>query len=105
MNLQSFLQNPKHIKETKIDWSQFILLIFLYFLVVTIISIPMSGIAHLLDAKHITSGRSVNEMLIKAVILAPIIEECLFRLLFKTKAEQPDRIFTFNVPFSHILIV
>lgn len=85
MNLQSFLQNPKHIKETKIDWNQFILLIFLYFLVVTIISIPMSGIAHLLDAKHFTSGLSVNEMLIRAVIFAPIIEECLFRLLLRPK--------------------
>lgn len=85
MNLQSFLQNPKHIREIKIDWSQFILLIFLYFLVVTMLSIPMSGIAHLLDAKHITSGRSVNEMLIKAVIFAPLIEEGMFRLLLRPK--------------------
>lgn len=85
MNLKSFLQNPKYIKETKIDWNQFILLIFLYFFVVIIISIPMSGLIHLLDSKHITSGRSVNEMLIKAVIFAPLIEEGMFRLLLRPK--------------------
>ncbi len=85
MNLKSFVLNPKYIKETKINWNQFILLIFLYFFVSTIITMPLSGIAHLLDARHSFSGRSVNEMLIKAVLFAPITEECLFRLLLKPK--------------------
>lgn len=85
MNLQLFLQNPKYIKETKIDWNQFILLIFLYFVASTIIIIPMSGIAHLLDAKHFSSDFSVSEMLIKAVVFAPLIEEGIFRLLLRPK--------------------
>jgi len=88
MDFKSFLRNPQYLKETKMNWNQFILLIFLYFIVVAIISIPMSGIAHLLDAKHFTSGRSVNEMLIKAVIFAPLIEEGVFRLLLRPKLKN-----------------
>lgn len=85
MDLKSFIQNPKYISETKINWYQFILLIFLYFFVVTVISIPLSGIMHLLEGKHFSSDLSVSEMFIKAVIIAPLIEESMFRLLLKPK--------------------
>lgn len=85
MDLISFLQNPQYLKKTKMNWNQFILLIFLYFFAVAIISIPISGVTHLLDSKHLSSDKSVSEMFIKAVLFAPLIEEGMFRLFLKPK--------------------
>ncbi|WP_321279501.1 type II CAAX prenyl endopeptidase Rce1 family protein [Marinifilum fragile] len=74
----------KSFNNKKIEWKYFLLLLFVYFL----LTIPLGVIIGLLlKAFNITHAFKNNDNLSfwKVVIVAPLIEECLFRLLLKPR--------------------
>lgn len=84
-DIKSYLRKPYYLRNTKIDWSDFISLIFKYFLFTIILLIGIGILALIFKFENIVNKLNVKAMFIQAVLFAPLIEESFFRLLLKPK--------------------
>ncbi len=81
----AYLKNPVYLKNEKVLWSSF----FKLFIIVFLLSLPLnavsniiSGFLHLQGISHDLKG--MNQLkLWELVLLAPVLEETLFRFLLK----------------------
>ncbi len=105
LNLSVFLQNPKYIKSTDINWSQFILLLFLAFAFMFVALIPIAVLNKIFNFDHIHAHKTALSMFFGAVLIAPVIEELMFRLLLKPIKQNLIIFIIITLPFSIYLCI
>lgn len=82
----NYLQSPSNIHQAKFDWKYFLLFVMAYFFWV----MPMGAIIGLLSKVfNITNSLKQMELnFFKVVVIAPLLEESLFRLLLRPKLKN-----------------
>jgi uncharacterized protein len=101
----TYVLNPLYIKSEKIEWSLFFrLLLFFYF-----ISVPLGLVVglliKLLNFHDTEFNYSTLKILFVGIILGPIIEEILFRLLLMPKYKNIIIFFGFSVCIAFISLI
>lgn len=81
--LIGYLKNPHYLKRVKIDWSQFFLLIIVYFILAMFLSFIIGILGMIFKFKNTLNDLSPKIYFEQALLLAPLFEECIFRLLLK----------------------
>lgn len=98
--LISYLRKPEYIKTEKINWNLF----FKYFLLFYLVSIPISLFSglliKLLNISNVTISLSTIKLLLIGIIIGPIIEEILFRLLLKPISKNIVIFLCFSIGIS-----
>ncbi|RUT72821.1 CPBP family glutamic-type intramembrane protease [Ancylomarina longa] len=86
--LLKYLQHPHYQKNQKIDWVDWVFLFFIYFACGALLAGIINILSHVFPFENKVLNFGGKELFIRAVIIAPFIEECLFRLLLKPKLKN-----------------
>jgi hypothetical protein len=77
-----YIKNPVYSRDTQpINWKDFFTLLIIYFLVVIQLGVLLFLISLFLNVEHKLNNHTFFEKISFGIILAPVVEELLFRLL------------------------
>ncbi|MDD4108377.1 MAG: hypothetical protein PHH93_06645 [Prolixibacteraceae bacterium] len=83
-NFLEFSKNPKHLYQTE-KWSNIIILQFLILFI--ILGSPASGLPYILSKLQLIETKishlTFQQKMIQGLLIAPVVEECIFRLILK----------------------
>lgn len=82
------IKNIHYQKGEEIIWSEFVLLIFRYFLFAIGLCFCVGVLSMIFEFENILSNIPLKVMFIRGVLIAPIAEESFFRLLLKPRLKN-----------------
>jgi membrane protease YdiL (CAAX protease family) len=103
--LLEYLLNPHYLKNEKIQWSLFFKLLLLFYIISLPVGFIVGLLIKLLNFHDTEFNYNTLTILFAGIILAPIIEEILFRLLLIPKYKNVIIFFCFSICMASMSVI